>query len=128
MEHTILTDDNFLPYALHYYDNPQCHGLAELEEDLNRFKYLKRLFSRYKAGGELRERLILNHLIVLYNVFGNEPATKMLFFKTDKEYWSALKTFLVFLNYMPTEVIADRRIMESDIPLDEDIVKVLRKV
>lgn len=123
-----MTDDNFLPYALHYYDNPQCHGLAELEEDLNRFKYLKRLFSRYKAGGELRERLILNHLIVLYNVFGTEPATKMLFFKTDKEYWSALKTFLVFLNYMPTEVIADRRIMESDIPLDEDIVKVLRKV
>jgi len=128
MENTILNEDNFVVYAMHHYENSQCHGLVEFEEDLNRFKYLKRLFSRYKQGGELRERLILNHLIVLYNVFGASPATKMLFFKTDKEYWPQLKTFLVFLNYMPTEVIADHRIRDTDIPLDENIVQVLRKI
>lgn len=122
-----MNDDNFVLYAMHHYDNPQCHGVSEFEEDLNRFKYLKRLFYRYKQNGEIRERLVINHLIVLYNVFG-EAATKMLFFKIDKEFWPQLKTFLVFLNYMPIEVIADRRIQESNIPLDEQIVNVLRKV
>jgi hypothetical protein len=112
---------------MHNYDNPECHGVTEFEDDLNRFKYLKRLFYRYKERGELKERLVINHLIVLYNVFGS-ATTKMLFFKIEKEFWPQLKTFLVFLNYMPMEVIADKRIQESDIPLDENIIKVLRKV
>lgn len=122
-----MTNDNFVLYAMHHYDNPQCHGVGEFEDDLNRFKYLKRLLYRYKQHGELKERLVINHLIVLYNVFG-AATTKMLFFKIEKEFWPQLKTFLVFLNYMPTEVIADRRIQESDIPLDDTIIKVLRKV
>jgi hypothetical protein len=127
MENTVLTNDNFVLYAMHNYDNPECHGVTEFEDDLNRFKYLKRLFYRYKERGELKERLVINHLIVLYNVFGS-ATTKMLFFKIEKEFWPQLKTFLVFLNYMPMEVIADKRIQESDIPLDENIIKVLRKV
>jgi len=127
MENTVLNNDNFVLYAMHNYDNPECHGVTEFEDDLNRFKYLKRLFYRYKERGELKERLVINHLIVLYNVFGT-ATTKMLFFKIEKEFWPQLKTFLVFLNYMPMEVIADKRIQESDIPLDENIIKVLRKV
>ena len=127
MENTVLTNDNFVLYAMHNYDNPECHGVTEFEDDLNRFKYLKRLFYRYKERGELKERLVINHLIVLYNVFGS-ATTKMLFFKIEKDFWPQLKTFLVFLNYMPMEVIADKRIQESDIPLDENIIKVLRKV
>ena len=73
-----LTNDNFVLFAMNHYDNPQCHTTQEFEEDMKRFLYLKKLFSRYKASGELRERLILNHIIVLYNLFG-ENTTKMLF-------------------------------------------------
>ena len=123
-----LTEENFVRFAMNHYDNSQCKGLDEFEEDLNRFKYLKRLFYRYRQNGELRERLILNHIIVLYNVFGIDAATKMLFFRIETEFWPQLKTFLVFLNYMPKEIIADKRIAESDIPIDEDIVKVLRAI
>src|SRR5574337_958649 len=128
MENIILNEDNFMAYAISHYKNPQCRGLSELEEDLNRFKYLKRLFSRYQQNGEIRERLIINHLVILYNVFGVESATRMLFFKTDKEHWPVLKTFLVFLNYMPTEVISDKRIRESDIELDMKVIDILRKI
>ena len=125
---TILNDDNFILFAMNHYDNAQCKGIGEFEEDLNRFKYLKRLFCRYKQSGELRERLILNHLIVLYNVFGPEAATKMLFFKIEPEFYPYLKTFLVFLNFLPTEIITDKKIQESDIPLDDKIVAALRKI
>ena len=124
----ILTEANFVIYAMKHYDNPQCKGILEFEEDINRIKYLKRLFIRYKQNDELKERLIINHIIILYNVFGPEAATKMLFFKIDKEFWSILKTFLVFLNFMPIEVISDNKILESDIPLDNKIVTILRKV
>lgn len=123
-----LTEENFIQYAMRNYENSQCRGLDEFEEDLNRFKYLKRLLFRYKQNGELRERLILNHIIVLYNVFGVEAATKMLFFRMEQEFWPQLKTFLIFLNFMPKEVIVDKRIIESDIPIDEEIVKILRKI
>lgn len=123
-----LTEENFVRFAMNHYDNSQCKGLDEFEEDLNRFKYLKRLFYRYRQNGELRERLILNHIIVLYNVFGIDAATKMLFFRIETEFWPQLKTFLVFLNYMPKEIIADKRVAESDIPIDEEIVKVLRAI
>lgn len=128
METQILNDDNFLNYALSNYNNPQCRGFKDLEEDIDRFKYIKRLFSRYIQTGEIRERLILNHIIVLYNVFGLEAATKMLFFKTEKDHWPILKPFLVFLQYMPLEVISDQRIRESDIEMDLKIVALLRKI
>lgn len=123
---TKLNNDNFLKFAMRYYDNPQCHTINEFEEDLKRFLYLKKLFSRYRNTGELRERLILNHIIVLYNLFG-EQTTNFLFFKIDKEDWSSLTTFLIFLERMP-EKIVDLNIITADIILDETIIKVLRKI
>jgi hypothetical protein len=121
-----LNDDTFLLYAMHNYDNPQCHSLAEFEEDIKKFLYLKKLIGRYKNNGELRERLILNHIIVLYNIFG-EATTRMLFYKLDKELWDVLVTFLLYLNRMP-ETIPEFDIKLVDIKLDETIIAVLRKL
>ena len=115
-----LTDDNFLLYAMHHYDNIQCHSIEEFEEDMRKFLYLKKLLSRYKNNGELRERLILNHIIVLYNIFG-ESATDMLLFKIDEEHKPALATFLVYLNRLPEEQL-------GNIALDPLIIEALRKI
>jgi hypothetical protein len=115
-----LCEDNFLLFAMHHYDNQQCHTVQEFEEDLKRFLYLRKLLNRYKRDGELKERLILNHIIVLYNLFG-DALTDMLFFKIEEEYWPALITFLVYLNRIPEEKM-------SNVALDENIVKVLRKI
>lgn len=123
----VLNDDNFVTYAMRHYDNPQCHSVAEFEEDLRKFLYLKKLFSRYKKTGELSERLILNHLIVIYNLFGVEASTKMLYYKIEEEHWGTLTTFLAFLNYMP-EFIPSTDRKTSDIKLDETAIKVLRKI
>jgi hypothetical protein len=95
-----LNDSNYLLYAIKNYDNPQCKGLPEFEEDMSRIVYLKRLFRRYKTTGELKERLILNHLIIFGNVFGVEAATRLLFLKIDADSHCYLKTFLIFLNYI----------------------------
>jgi hypothetical protein len=114
-----LTDDNFLIYAMHHYDNPQCHSIDEFEEDLRKFLYLKKLFSRYKNNNELRERLILNHIIVLYNIFG-DAATNMLFFRL-KEYESELSTFLIYLNRLPEDRV-------GSIHIDTIIANALRKI
>jgi hypothetical protein len=122
----IITEDNFLLHAMHHYDNPQCTSLIEFEEDLKRFLYLKKLFYRYKTNNELRERLILNHIIVLYNVFG-DSATYMLFTKIDEDCWDTLTTFLVYLQRMP-ETIPELGIKLSNIILDETIIDVLRKI
>ena len=124
--HEKLNDANFLVYAMRHYDNPQCHSVAEFEDDLKKFIYLKKLIYRYKNAGELRERLILNHIIVLYNIFG-EATTKMLFHKIEEDLWPQLVTFLVYLNRMP-ESIPDYGIKLIDIKLDETIIAVLRKI
>lgn len=115
-----LTEDNFIFYAIKNYDNPACKGMSEFEDDLKRFRYLKRLFKKYTAGKGLKERLIVNHLVVIYNLFGAPAATNMLFFKIDKKHWIQLKTFLVYLNYMPEN--------ETDIPLDKQVIEALRKI
>lgn len=122
----VLTEDNFLTYAMNHYDNTQCYSLEEFNDDLKRFLYLKKLFSRYKNECDLKENLILNHLIVIYNIFGEE-ATNMLFFKIDKEYWDVLTTFLVFLERMPEE-LPQYGVKLSEIKLDEYIIKILRKI
>ena len=106
-------------FAMKHYDNQQCHTIQEFEEDLKRFLYLRKLLNRYKRDSDLKERLILNHIIVLYNLFG-QAATEMLFFKVDEEYWPALCTFLVYLNRLPDEKLS--------IGLDSGIVDVLRKI
>lgn len=124
-----LNETNFLLYAAKHYDNPSCFDTLEFYEDLNRFKYLKRLFSRFEETGELRERLILNHIIVIYNLFGVEASTRMLFFKL-KEYHSHLAPFLVFLNFLPEKVynvgIENKTINTSDIVLNQRVVDALR--
>lgn len=126
-----LDESNFLLYAAKHYDNPSCFDTAEFNEDLNRFKYIKRLFSRYEETGELKERLILNHIIVLYNLFGVPATTRMLFLKL-KGYYHLLIPFLVLLNYCP-EKIEDigpdyREIHISDIMMDPGIVNALRDI
>ena len=115
----IITEENFLLHAMHHYDNPQCTSLIEFEEDLKRFLYLKKLFFRYKTNNDLKERLILNHIIVLYNVFGDNT-TYMLFTKIDKDCWDSLTTFLVYLQRMP-ETIPELGIKLYNIPLDETL-------
>jgi len=121
-----LNDSNFLLYAMHHYDNPQCHSLEEFDEDLKKFLYLKKLITRYKKDGELRDRLILNHIIILYNIFG-PSATRMLFFKIDRDNWDVLVTFLLYLGHMP-ETLPEFNIILSDIKLDETVISVLRKI
>lgn len=126
-----LDETNFLLFAAKYYDNPSCFDTLEFYEDLNRFKYIKRLFSRYEETGELKERLILNHIIVLYNLFGVEPATKMLFFKL-RGFHHYLKPFLIFLNYCPDRVVGvgidNKTIVTSDIVMDPLIIEALRNI
>jgi hypothetical protein len=126
-----LDDSNFMLYAAANYDNPQCYDTDEFYDDLKRFKYLKRLLNRYKETGELKERLILNHIIVIYNVFGPTPATRLLFFKLEG-YYSLLKPFLVFMNLMPNLVIGiginNKTIKDVDIEMNVGIIKVLRKI
>ena len=124
-----LTSENFLLYAVKAYDKPNCI-MSEFKEDMKRFNYLKRLFRRYRKMGELRERLVINHLVVIYNVFGVEVATRMLFYKISKEDYSALKTYLLFLNYMPAVVhgIKGQDIISSEIPVDMKIAEVLREI
>lgn len=124
-----LDESNFILYAAKHYNNPQCIDTEEFYDDLKRFKYLKRLFGKYEETGELRERLILNHLIILYNVFGIH-ATRMLFLKLDP-YYPYLKPFLVLLNFMPDMIIigSDNKIIYSaDIPMDQHIINVLRNI
>jgi hypothetical protein len=124
-----LNDDNFLLYAMKSYDKPNCI-LSEFEEDLCRIKYIKRLIRRYKTTGELKERLILNHIIILSNVFGIESCVRMLFYKLDKEDYEVLKTFLLFLNYMPRYIngINGNYYNSADIKTDIYVGNRLREV
>ena len=95
-----LNDENFLLFAIKNYENPQAVTKDDFDKDLNHFKYIKRLLKRYSKTGELKTHLIINHFIVLYNIFG-DAATPMLFFKIDKEMWGTMKTFILFLNRLP---------------------------
>jgi hypothetical protein len=124
-----LNDENVLLYAIKAYDRPICI-MSEFESDFKRVKYIKRLFGRFRVSGELRERNILNHIIVFYNVFGIPAATRLLFFKIDEKDHDLLKTFLVFLSYMPAEIsgIKGRNIQSFDIPIDINILEHLGKV
>jgi len=124
-----LNDDNFILYAIKCYDNPNCKDVEEFNEDLLRIIYLKRLFKKYHNGGELRERLILNHLITLYNVFGIEGATRILFFKIEPKLYSILKTFLIYLNYIkPNSTVPFLEIDLVSIQLDQGIIDKLRTI
>ena len=104
-------------FAIKHYDNPQAEGEKEFYDDMKRFKYLKRLFKKHSTTGILKERLIMNHIIVLSNVFSPEAVKVLLFFKIGQEHWSVLKTFLLFLNYITesemTQISTDVKLMET---------------
>ena len=95
-----LTHENWVMFAIKHYDNPTSVTYSDFEEDLNRIKYIKRLLRRYDTTGELKTHLILNHIIVMYNVF-DDAATPLLFYKIEATYWSILKAFMLFLNRLP---------------------------
>ena len=116
-----LNEENFILYAANNYKNKNCVDVEEFYDDLNRFKYLKRLLGRYYNDDDLQERLIINHIVILYNVFGIEATTKMLWYKIEKQYWPVIKPIMLYLNY-----ITDKEKM--DVHLDPLIVEKLRKI
>jgi len=124
-----LNEDNFVIYAMKCYTAPNCI-MSEFEGDIKRTKYLKRLFRRYKVTKSLKERLILNHIILLNNVFGPEPTTRILFYRIDERDYDILKTFLLYLNILPDTIngIKGKNIHTTDIPVDMNIAEILRKI
>jgi len=124
-----LTNDNIMLYAIKSYDKPNML-MSEFKEDMKRFNYLKRLFRRYRKDSDLKNQLILNHIVVLSNVFGAEVITRLLFFNMAREDYSAIKTYLLFLSHMPDVVLGIRgqNLLSSDIPVDMNIANTLRKI
>jgi len=117
-----ITAKNFQAYAMKHYDDPQCESVEDFQEDLRRFRYLKRLLHRYHTNGEMRERLMLNHLICLFNVFGYDPCMRMLEFKIkDDRYWTSIKTMLLYLGYIDEA-------WQTDIKIDEPLASRLREL
>ena len=118
-----LNEENFLLFAIKNYENPAAVTKEDFEKDLNHFRYIKRLLKRYKSTGDLRVHLLINHFIILYNIFG-EAATPMLFYKIEKNLWSVTKTFIVFLDRLPefphTPI--------HDIDLDQTCLSELQKI
>ena len=116
----ILTPETIDIFAKRHYNNKGA-GQEEFDDDMNRFKYLKRLFRKYDTSKEFKSRLIINHIIILANVFGIEAATTLLFFKVDKQHWSMLKTVLIFLNYMPEDEMID-------LDIDQNVMEELKRI
>ena len=122
MEIAKLNSKNFLDYAIQNYRNPECRDIEEFSEEVNRIKYLKRLFSRYDQDNDFKCRLVVNHLIVFSNVFGDVPSCRILFFKVEEKYHHILKTCLVYMNILPDDI---PELDISSIPLD---IKILKKL
>ena len=116
-----ITNDNWIMYAIKNYDNPECEGEKEFYDDLKKFKYIKRLLRKYHETGILKERLLLNHLIVLHNVFDTTPCVTLLLYKIQEEYWPTLKSFLIFLNSITEDEL-------THIEEDMSVLEILRKV
>lgn len=122
-----INRENFLLYAMGQYTNPQCEGMTEFEEDLSRIKYVKRLLKKYHRTGEVRPILLLNHLTILGNVFTPMGSARMLFFKLDAAQYPALKTVLLYLNYIGEGMILDETAIDS-ISMDGRLAEVLRRL
>jgi len=125
MDYYKLNEENYLMFAMKHYNNPQCKNIEEFHEDMNRIKYLKRLFRKYKTSGILRERLILNHLIIFTNVFGVQAASRLLFSRIEQDLHTYVKTFLIFLNSLPEDIPETDLVL---IPLDRRIINKLREI
>lgn len=130
-EFLVITERNWVQYAIAHYDNPTCTSPEEFYEDMQRFKYLKKLVTQYETKGDLKDRLILNHLILLGNVLGPEPLVRLLFLKMY-ECMTVLKPFLMLLRILPAAVHGigkeNKSYFTDDIPLDEEIVQCLRRI
>ena len=125
-----LNEKNFLLYAMKEYNNPQCTEVEEFNDDLKKIKYIKRLLNQYVSEGVLKERLLLNHIIVFYNVFPPAAATRILFFKIEERFWPLLKPFLFYLKLMPEdkiESIMGKEIKTNEILMDQGVIDSLRK-
>ena len=118
-----LNESNYMLFAIKFYDNPQAVTKDDFESDLKRIRYIKRLLKRYKNTGELKTHLLLNHFIILYNIFG-DATTPMLFFKIEEDLWSVMKTFVIFLNRLP----AYPKSSFHDVQVDLDCLKQLNQV
>lgn len=118
-----LNEKNFLIFAIKHYENPHAVTREDFEKDLNHFKYIKRLLKRYRNNGDLRSHLLINHFIIIYNLFG-EAATPMLFYKIEREYWDIVKSFIVFLNRLPE---TPKTYIHS-LQLDDDCLKELQRI
>ncbi len=116
-----ITSDNVMMFAIKYYDNPQCEGEKEFYDDMKKFKYIKRLLRKYDDSGVLKERLLLNHIIVLNNLFGPEACVTLLLFKVQKEYWDTLKSFLLYLNIIREDEL-------QEVKENKDVLEILRKL
>ena len=117
-----LNEDNYLLFAIRNYDNPQAATKEDFYEDLRRFKYIKRLLKKYQKGEEVKLNLLLNHIIILYNVFG-DAATPLLFYKMEQEYWSAIKSLMIFLDRYPDPDTQSLRLIETDTTIIEELKK-----
>ena len=125
-----LNEKTYLLYAMKEYSNPQCIEIEEFNDDLKKVKYIKRLFNQYVSEGILKERLLLNHIIIFYNVFPPKAATRILFFKIEEKFWPILKTFLFYLKLMQEnkiESVRGKDILTTDIPMDQKVIDSLRK-
>ena len=116
-----ITTDNVMMFAIRHYDNPQCEGEKEFHDDMKRFKYIKRLLRKYKDSGILKERLLLNHIIILNNLFGPEACVTLLLFKIQQEYWGTLKSFLLYLNMIRNDEL-------NEVESNNEVLDVLRKI
>ena len=116
-----ITSDNVMMFAIKYYDNPQCEGEKEFYDDMKKFKYIKRLLRKYDDSGVLKESLLLNHIIVLNNLFGPEACVTLLLFKVQKEYWDTLKSFLLYLNIIREDEL-------QEVKENKDVLEILRKL
>lgn len=125
MDFKQLNRDNFMLYCMGNYTNPDCMGMVEFTEDLARIKYVKRLLKRYRRTGNLRTILLLNHLMVLGNVFGRTPASRMLFHKLESDIHSPLKTVLLYLDYIDERSVFDG-VVVADLEIDDRLAQILR--
>jgi len=126
MKFDTLNNENYIMFAMKNYSNPGCSGIDEFHEDMNRLKYLKKLFQVYLNTGVLKDRLILNHIIILQNVLGIEAASRIMFLKLPQQMHPILKTFLVFLNTLPSKEIPEADVVS--ISLDQKVVSILRNL
>lgn len=127
---TDLTEENFVQFAIEHYDNPCCETVEEFENDLKLLRNIRRLMIRYRKGGELKEKLIMNHIICFMNVFPNLPAVRMMMLKLDEDHYPILKPFLVSMWRCPEKVplVNGKTYYMSDISMDKNVIQALRNL